>query len=116
MGDRQGVVRHVQMGEAVRGTAEGRRPVVQRQVARLMAAAPRDDERREPVGQFEMLQVVCSQVETVTVTAEETRWTRMLVDGVPHDHGFVLDAKTKTKRPQRDLPSSSEPLRNIHVL
>ena len=39
MGDRQGVVRHVQMGEAVRGTAEGRRPVVQRQVAAVARAA-----------------------------------------------------------------------------
>lgn len=35
------------------------------------------------------------QVETVTVTAEETKWTRMAVDGAPHDHGFVLDANGK---------------------
>ena len=35
------------------------------------------------------------QVETVSVTAEETRWTRMLVDGVEQDHGFILDANGK---------------------
>ncbi len=35
------------------------------------------------------------QVETVSVTAEETRWTRMVVDGVEQDHGFILDANGK---------------------
>jgi urate oxidase len=32
-----------------------------------------------------------TQVAKVDVTAHETRWTRLLVDGRPHDHGFVLD-------------------------
>jgi len=35
------------------------------------------------------------QVETVTVTAEETKWTRMLVDGEEQDHGFILDPNGK---------------------
>ncbi len=31
------------------------------------------------------------QVETATVTGHETRWTRLMVDGAPHPHGFTLD-------------------------
>lgn len=31
------------------------------------------------------------QVAGVDVTAHETRWQRMVLDGQPHDHGFVLD-------------------------
>jgi len=34
-------------------------------------------------------------VESVTVSGHETRWTRMVIDGVPHPHGFVLDANGK---------------------
>jgi urate oxidase len=32
-----------------------------------------------------------SQVETVTVTALETKWTRMTINGEPHPHTFLLD-------------------------
>lgn len=32
------------------------------------------------------------QVESVTVTAHETKWVRMLIDGQPHPHSFVLDS------------------------
>jgi len=31
-------------------------------------------------------------VEKVNVVGAETRWTRMVIDGVPHPHGFTLDA------------------------
>jgi urate oxidase len=31
----------------------------------------------------------------VAVTASETRWTRMVVGGVPHPHGFTLDGNGK---------------------
>ena len=34
-------------------------------------------------------------VEQATVTALETRWTRLLVDGKPHDHSFTLDGNGK---------------------
>ena len=33
-----------------------------------------------------------SAVEGVTVSAEETKWTRLAVDGTPHAHSFVLDS------------------------
>lgn len=33
-----------------------------------------------------------ASVETATVTAHETRWVRMAIDGAPHPHAFVLDA------------------------
>jgi urate oxidase len=36
-----------------------------------------------------------AQVETATVTGHETRWTRMVIDGVPHPHSFVLDGNGK---------------------
>jgi urate oxidase len=32
------------------------------------------------------------QIATVTVTAHETRWTRLMVGGEPHAHSFVLDS------------------------
>jgi urate oxidase len=32
------------------------------------------------------------QVETATVTAHETKWTRLMVDGTPHLHAFTLDS------------------------
>jgi urate oxidase len=35
------------------------------------------------------------QVETATVTAHETKWTRLLVDGAPHAHSFTLDSNGK---------------------
>ena len=35
------------------------------------------------------------EVETATVTAHETKWTRLLVDGAPHPHSFLLDANGK---------------------
>ncbi len=35
------------------------------------------------------------QVETATVTGHETKWTRLLVDGKPHPHGFTLDSNGK---------------------
>ncbi|SFM44961.1 hypothetical protein [Methylobacterium pseudosasicola] len=31
------------------------------------------------------------QMETVTIEAEETRWLRHAVDGVPHGHTFIRD-------------------------
>jgi urate oxidase len=36
-----------------------------------------------------------SQVEQVDVTASETKWVRLLVDGVPHMHSFLLDSNGK---------------------
>jgi len=33
-----------------------------------------------------------AQVESATVTAHETKWTRLTVDGRPHPHSFVLDS------------------------
>ena len=35
------------------------------------------------------------QVDHVAVTAHETKWVRYLVDGKPHEHGFVLDSNGK---------------------
>jgi len=35
------------------------------------------------------------QVESVDVTASETKWSRILVDGKAHDHSFVLDGNGK---------------------
>ncbi|MFE1601766.1 factor-independent urate hydroxylase [Methylobacterium sp. ID0610] len=32
-----------------------------------------------------------AMVETATVTAHETRWSRLAVDGTPHPHAFTLD-------------------------
>ncbi len=36
-----------------------------------------------------------SAVETATVTAYETKWTRLSVNGLPHPHSFVLDNNGK---------------------
>ena len=35
------------------------------------------------------------QIETVRVSASETRWTRASFDGAPHGHSFTLDANGK---------------------
>ena len=35
------------------------------------------------------------QVASVTVTAHETKWTRLMIDGKPHAHSFVLDSNGK---------------------
>ncbi len=35
------------------------------------------------------------QVDSATVTAHETKWARLAVDGVPHAHSFVLDSNGK---------------------
>ena len=35
------------------------------------------------------------QVTTVTVTASETKWSRLVVDGAEHPHSFTLDANGK---------------------
>ncbi len=35
------------------------------------------------------------QVAKATVTADETKWARLVIDGKPHDHGFVLDSNGK---------------------
>lgn len=35
------------------------------------------------------------QVEKATVTAFETKWSRMVIDGVAHPHAFTLDANGK---------------------
>ncbi len=34
-------------------------------------------------------------IETVTVTGHEIKWSRLSVDGQPHDHGFLLDSNGK---------------------
>jgi len=36
-----------------------------------------------------------SQVETAAVTAHETKWSRLMVDGTPYAHSFVLDSNGK---------------------
>jgi urate oxidase len=35
------------------------------------------------------------QVDSATVTAHETKWSRLMVDGAPHLHAFTLDANGK---------------------
>ena len=35
------------------------------------------------------------QVTDVSVTAHETKWSRLLIDGTPHPHSFVLDSNGK---------------------
>jgi urate oxidase len=35
------------------------------------------------------------EIDSVTVTAHETKWSRLLVDGVPHPHSFLLDNNGK---------------------
>jgi urate oxidase len=35
------------------------------------------------------------QIEQVSVTGHQTKWTRLAFGGVPHPHGFVLDANGK---------------------
>jgi urate oxidase len=35
------------------------------------------------------------EVDSATVTAHETKWVRLLVDGKPHDHSFLLDSNGK---------------------
>ena len=35
------------------------------------------------------------EVDGATVTAHETKWSRLVVNGVPHPHGFVLDSNGK---------------------
>jgi urate oxidase len=35
------------------------------------------------------------QVESVSITALETKWTRLSVGGAPHEHSFLLDANGK---------------------
>ncbi|MGY2049025.1 factor-independent urate hydroxylase [Methylobacterium sp. JK268] len=37
-----------------------------------------------------------AMVETATVTAHETRWARLAVDGVPHPHAFTLDGNGRS--------------------
>ena len=36
-----------------------------------------------------------AHIESVTVTGQETRWRRMVIDGVAHPHGFTLDGNGK---------------------
>jgi urate oxidase len=36
-----------------------------------------------------------TQVKSVTITAAETRWTRLAPNGTPHPHAFLLDANGK---------------------
>ena len=54
------------------------------------------------------------QVETVSVAGQETRWDRMVIDGIAHPHGFTLDGNgtpivrlTQT-RTQKTLESGIE--------
>lgn len=35
------------------------------------------------------------QMDSATVTGTETKWSRLLVDGAPHDHSFLLDSNGK---------------------
>ena len=35
------------------------------------------------------------QVEKATITASETKWTRLMIDGVEHPHSFTLDGNGK---------------------
>ncbi|CAN5320825.1 urate oxidase [soil metagenome] len=35
------------------------------------------------------------QVMSVTITAHETKWSRLSIDGTPHPHSFVLDSNGK---------------------
>jgi urate oxidase len=35
------------------------------------------------------------EVDSATVTAHETKWARLVVDGKPHDHSFLLDSNGK---------------------
>ena len=35
------------------------------------------------------------EVESVTVTGHETKWARLMVDGAPHGHSFLLDSNGK---------------------
>jgi urate oxidase len=35
------------------------------------------------------------EVDSATVTAHETKWSRLVVDGVPHRHSFLLDSNGK---------------------
>jgi urate oxidase len=35
------------------------------------------------------------EVDSATVTAHETKWSRLVVDGVPHQHSFLLDSNGK---------------------
>ncbi|ACL60641.1 factor-independent urate hydroxylase [Methylobacterium nodulans] len=37
-----------------------------------------------------------AMVETATVTAHETRWSRLSIDGTPHPHAFTLDGNGKS--------------------
>ena len=34
-------------------------------------------------------------MESATVTGRETKWSRLVIDGVSHDHGFTLDSNGK---------------------
>ena len=36
-----------------------------------------------------------TEVDTVTVTGHETKWSRLMVDGQPHPHSFLLDSNGK---------------------
>lgn len=36
-----------------------------------------------------------SEVESATVTGHETKWSRLLVEGTPHPHSFLLDSNGK---------------------
>ena len=63
-----------------------------------------DEEFRESFGEFDDHVVPLGEKLVATL---RTKILPALADG---QVGFVLDAKTKTKRPQRDCPSSSEPL------
>lgn len=52
------------------------------------------------------------QIEAATVTAHETRWVRLAVDGAPHPHAFTLDgngepfARVVAKRGAADVVES----------
>jgi urate oxidase len=48
------------------------------------------------------------QVSRVTVQTHETKWTRLSIGGIPHKHGFVLDANGKpTARLDRDRSNAT---------
>ena len=45
------------------------------------------------------------QVERAEISAHETRWTRLAIDGTPHDHAFALDGNG---RPTAQVSASRE--------
>jgi urate oxidase len=59
------------------------------------------------------------QVEKATITASETKWTRMVIDGVEHPHSFTLDGNGKpfaTVTATRDLATTTSGIEGFTFL